>query len=183
MSKWIRLTVIGVMLVAGLAWTQAGDIKVAGEGELNAIGTGIAIVVGSGTVKIAGTGCLWYKGDSVLVTSEEVTTETIGKWTLITNFKGSASAKGTGLYFALSGKNISLETKGKGKVMLWGEGSYSVHGKTGKWQLKYLPIPYTEGKKEMRKTRDAEKTMEAEEKDEVEKKKEEKKRIIKEIDS
>jgi len=145
-----RLIAISVVFGA-IIWAQTQPGVKAGKGELVASGNGVATLRGSGTVKIEGEGTLWYKGDGELVTSSDVSRETIGEWTLILAFKGSAEAKGGELRFSLSGKNINLTAKGTGKALLWGKGTFSAHGRTGLWGVKYTPIPYTEGPKKKAK--------------------------------
>lgn len=150
-----RRIVIGLLMLVLFVGAQTEDTKLAGKGELTANGSGLAILGGAGWFKISGTGCLWYSGDAELITTGDVGKETIGKWTFIANFNGTAEAKGKELRVSLSGKNIVLNAKGQGKALLWGTGTFSSHGKSGAWSLKYNPIPYTEGPKQKVKVKQA----------------------------
>jgi hypothetical protein len=148
-----KCVAVMLLIAAGLLSAQAGTAKLAGKGELFADGNGAAMLRGSGTMKIEGQGTLWYKGDGELITSGDVARETVGEWTLILNFNGSAEAKGTDLRLSLSGKNIKVNAVGTGKAMFWGKGTFSAHRRSGTWDVKWTVIPYTEGLKKKEKTK------------------------------
>lgn len=153
MRQGMRIDRIVLLIAAAGGWllAQTGDAKIAGKGQLTATGNGLVTLRGSGAMKVEGEGTLWYKGDGELVTTGDVVRETIGEWTLILSFKGAAEAKGEDLRLSLSGKNLIINARGTGKALLWGKGTFSAHGRTGLWGVKYTPIPYTEGLKKKAK--------------------------------
>ncbi|MBI4723226.1 MAG: hypothetical protein HY769_09600 [Candidatus Stahlbacteria bacterium] len=119
-----------------------------GNGVIKADGNGIVILKGSGNVNFEGECSIWYKGDGELKLEpapapDQITSSSGDGWRFISCFKGKGSVSENKIHLALSGKVTKLEASGKGRVFLWGKGSYSADGIEGRWTPEHRkPILY-----------------------------------------
>jgi len=145
MKKTIALVLIAVGLVTSLGFASVANASAVsadgGEarsrGTLTAAGDGIAILGGNGTVTIAGNGILWVRdlagGATIEVTGHGEKREFADGWLQYSGFNGDAYVEGTRIVVVLAGVDIELSAEGRGRVILWGHGSYEVSGRTADW--------------------------------------------------
>ena len=118
------------------------DIKARGVGTLTAKGDGIALLGGRGTVEVSGNGILWIKGvadDAVIeVSGHGEKEEFLDGWIQYAGFHGNASVEGSRIRIIVAGVDIDLVAEGRGRVILWGHGTYEINGESGQWQTECL---------------------------------------------
>jgi hypothetical protein len=115
------------------------DIVVQGAGTLIARGDGIAALGGIGKVELSGNGILWVK-DFLGTASIEVTgygqkKEFNDGWVQYAGFHGNAEIQGRRIIVVVAGTGINLEARGRGRVRLWGHGTYEINGRSGEWGI------------------------------------------------
>ena len=59
-------------------------------------------------------------------------------WLQYSGFHGSADVSGTRIVVILAGVGIDLSAQGRGRVILWGHGSYDINGQSGEWSMNPL---------------------------------------------
>ena len=145
MKKKLSLTLMALALVASLGFisvasaaeADTADISAHGIGTLTAEGDGIAVLGGRGTVDISGNGILWIKdvaGDAIIeVTGHGGKKEFADGWTQYAGFDGTAHVEGRRIIVVLAGVDIELFAQGRGRVRLWGHGTYEISGLTSEW--------------------------------------------------
>jgi len=148
--KKLSLTLIAIALVASLGFVSIANASVAsaaeadteeanayGIGTLTAEGDGIAILGGRGMVDISGNGILWIKdltGDAIIeVTGYGEKKVFDDGWVQYAGFHGTAHVEGKRIIAGLAGGDIELFAQGRGRVKLWGHGTYEIHGQTSEW--------------------------------------------------
>ena len=114
-----------------------GSAAGAGAGSVTAEGDGIALLAGRGIVEMSGNGILWVKdgtGDAVIrVTGAGHKTEFPDGWTQYAGFRGKAHIEGRRIAVVIAGTDVDLRATGRGRVILWGHGSYEMNGSHGDW--------------------------------------------------
>jgi len=149
MKKMLSLALVAMALVASLGFAPAvhaddsgtgaeADVTAKGIGKLTAHGDGIALLAGKGIVKVSGNGILWIKdnaGDAKIeVTGYGNKKEFPDGWVQYSGFHGNADIKGSNLRIVIAGVDVNLDAKGRGRVILWGHGTYAINGVPGQWQ-------------------------------------------------
>ncbi len=80
---------------------------------------------------------LWVRdlvgGATVEVTGYGQKREFANGWLQYSGFDGEAHAAGTRIVVVLAGVDIELSAEGRGRVILWGHGSYEINGRTADW--------------------------------------------------
>lgn len=108
------------------------------KGSLTAQGDGIAVLWGKGVVDLNGNGILWIKdgaGDAVIrVTGQGEKKEFPDGWLQYAGFHGTAHVEGSRVTVGVAGVEIDLNAHGRGRVWLWGHGSYQSPGQSGEWR-------------------------------------------------
>ena len=111
-------------------------------GTLSAKGDGIALLGGNGTVEVSGNGILWIKdvaGDAVIeVSGHGEKEEFLDGWIQYAGFHGDATVEGSRIRVIVVGVDINLSAEGRGRVILWGHGTYEINGESGEWQTERL---------------------------------------------
>jgi len=152
LKKTLSLVLVALVLVTSLGFAPAvyaddadieeADIEVKGAGELTAEGDGFALLAGRGIIRLKGNGLLWIKdvaGDATIrVTGQGQKTEFPDGWIQYAGFRGTANVKGSKIRVIISGVDIDLFAKGRGRVFLWGHGSYEINGTSGRWETERL---------------------------------------------
>lgn len=136
----VALVVVGTLGCAAAVYADDGidgSASGAGAGRLTAEGDGIALLAGRGIVELSGNGILWIKdgsGDAeIRVTGSGHKTEFPDGWVQYAGFRGQAYVKGSRIGVIVAGTDIDLRAAGRGRVILWGHGSYQVNGTHGDW--------------------------------------------------
>lgn len=128
---------LGFASLAGAAPVSADGAEVQGRGTLTAAGDGIAILGGNGAVSISGNGILWVRdlagGAIIEVTGYGEKKEFADGWLQYSGFGGNAYVEGTRIVVVLAGVDIELSAEGRGRVILWGHGTYELSGRTADW--------------------------------------------------
>lgn len=154
MKNRLYLSLLALVLVISLGLVPAAyaadastDVSANGIGKLQAQGDGISILYGKGTVELSGSGTLWIKdntGDAKIdVTGYGVKKEFPDGWIQYSGFHGNVNVKGTAIRVILSGVDINLSAKGRGGVVLWGHGTYTMNGVSGQWGINNFAKPLT----------------------------------------
>ena len=145
MKKTIALLLMALTLVASRGFASLVDASAVsadggqaqGRGTLTAAGDGIAIVGGNGAVSIGGNGILWVRdlagGATIEVTGYGEKKEFADGWLQYSGFGGNAYVEGTRIVVVLAGVDIELSAEGRGRVILWGHGTYELSGRTADW--------------------------------------------------
>lgn len=145
MKRILALVLVAVTLVASLGFASlasasavsADQGQAQGRGTLTAAGDGIAALGGNGAVNITGNGMLWVRdlagGATVEVTGYGEKREFANGWLQYSGFDGEAHVAGTRIVVVLAGVDIELSAEGRGRVILWGHGSYEINGRTADW--------------------------------------------------
>ena len=139
MKKTLILVLTAIMLVTSLGFaslvsadTTDGSAKLEGKGTLTARGDGIAILGGAIAVNITGNGILWVKDTTgnaeIRVTGYGQKEEFADGWIQYSGFNGEAAIKGRRVIVVLTGVDVNLDAKGRGRAILWGHGTYEVNG-------------------------------------------------------
>lgn len=122
--------------------TGEADVNIAGMGKLTAEGDGIVLLFGKGVIDVSGNGILWIKdisGDAKInVTGYGSVKRFPDGWVQYSGLHGTASIKGSNVHTIMTGVNVNLNAKGRGKALLWGHGTYSINGKSGQWSNRYF---------------------------------------------
>jgi hypothetical protein len=142
MKKTLSLALVVAVLIASFGFASAvsaeeTDVNMHGAGQLTAHGDGIALLAGGGIVEMSGNGILWVKD---VAGNAQITVKGFGKkkefadgWTQYSGLFGSAEIKGSNVKIVIAGVGIDLRAKGRGRVILWGHGTYEVNGISGSW--------------------------------------------------
>lgn len=154
MKKLLSLGLVALVLTTSLGFapavyaedthvnTEETDIRVGGVGTLTAEGDGIALLAGRGIVRLKGNGMLWIKdaaGDATIeVSGQGKKKEFPDGWIQYSGVRGTANVKGSKLRLIIAGVDIDLYAKGRGRVLLWGHGTYGINGISGRWQTERL---------------------------------------------
>jgi len=145
MKRILALVLVAVTLVASLGFASLADASAVsadhgqaqGRGTLTAAGDGIAILGGNGAVSISGNGILWVRdlagGAIIEVTGYGEKKEFADGWLQYSGFGGNAYVEGTRIVVVLAGVDIELSAEGRGRVILWGHGTYELSGRTADW--------------------------------------------------
>jgi hypothetical protein len=144
MKKTLSLMLVAMILVIGLGFAPAvfaddasTDVQAKGMGELTAQGDGIALLGGKGKVELSGNGILWIKdvaGDAKIdVQGYGNKKEYPDGWIQYSGLHGNADIKGSNLRIVIAGTDVNLHAKGRGKIILWGHGTYEINGRPGQW--------------------------------------------------
>lgn len=145
MKKAVRPMLLALVLVASIGFGFSANAQIAsadqgntdGTGTLTAEGDGIAILGGRGEVDITGNGILWVKdlqgSATITVTGYGEKKEFADGWIQYSGFNGTAHIEGTRIIVGLAGVDVELSAKGRGRVRLWGHGSYQINGLTNSW--------------------------------------------------
>ena len=116
------------------------DIVVQGAGTLTARGDGIAALGGIGKVELSGNGILWVKDiagtATIEVTGYGQKEEFADGWVQYAGFHGNAEIQGRRIIVVIAGVDINLEARGRGRVRLWGHGTYEINGHSGEWGIR-----------------------------------------------
>ena len=140
------VTSLGLGLVAdsSVASAQAPDAdatKASGRGELTAQGDGIAVLGGRGIVDVSGNGILWIKdlagGAVIEVTGYGEKRAFDDGWVQYSGFHGEAHIEGGRIIVVIAGVGVELHAEGRGRVILWGHGTYELNGQTGEWKQNF----------------------------------------------
>ncbi|MDY7040363.1 MAG: hypothetical protein SVX38_05835, partial [Chloroflexota bacterium] len=127
MKKKVLIGLV-VMAVATLAFVPAASAEGPRPGTLTAHGDGVAVLDGGGSVKISGRGILWFKdvaGDAEwTVSGHGEKREFSNGWIEYLGFHGHFEVTGSHFIIILSGNNIDLWARGRGRCFLWGQGEY-----------------------------------------------------------
>ncbi len=138
LATLIAVTSFGFVSTAYADDTIDGSVSETGTGTINAQGDGIALLYGRGIVQLKGNGMLWIKdmaGDATIrVTGTGHKKEFPDGWIQYAGFRGKASIKGSKIGVIVAGVDIDLRARGRGRVILWGHGTYEVNGSTGRWK-------------------------------------------------
>ncbi len=146
MKKMLSLVLAAIVLIAGLGfaatvYADESDVTVKG------IGDGIALLGGKGKVELSGNGILWIKdiaGDAKIeVTGYGNKKEFPDGWIQYSGLHGNADIKGSNLRIVIAGTNVDLYAKGRGRVILWGHGTYEINSSPGQWSINTFPRPVT----------------------------------------
>lgn len=156
MKKVICLTLAAIVLATGLGLGIVGESSVAyaeapdtespqlalrGVGELTAQGDGVAVLGGTGVVDLTGSGILWVRDFSgtatIEVTGYGQKQEFEDGWVQYAGFHGDAHIEGRRVVVAVAGAGIDLHAEGRGRVLLWGHGTYEVNGNSGDWNPRH----------------------------------------------
>lgn len=149
LKRTLSLVLVAVVMVASLGFAPAvyaedadADVKVKGTGKLTAEGDGIALLAGRGTVELTGNGILWIKDVAGNATIE---VKGYGKkkvfpdgWIQYSGFHGTAKVRGSRIGVIVAGVDIDLSAQGRGRVILWGHGTYEINGQKGEWKTERL---------------------------------------------
>ena len=146
LKRTLSIMLAALVLVTSFGLTSAvyaeeadGKALEKGKGTLTAQGDGIAILLGRGVVEIEGNGILWIKGDAnIEVTGQGTKKEFPDGWIQYSGFDGTASIEGNRFGVILAGVDIDLYAEGRGRVRLWGHGSYQINGETADWESNRL---------------------------------------------
>ncbi|MDY6918391.1 MAG: hypothetical protein SVP26_10715 [Chloroflexota bacterium] len=137
---------IGLTADSSVAYAQAPDADAAGMrlrgiGELTAQGDGIAVLAGTGVVDASGNGILWVRDLSgtatIEVTGYGQKEEFEDGWVQYAGFHGDAHIEGRRVVVVVAGIDIGLHAEGRGRVLLWGHGTYQINDKSGDWNSKF----------------------------------------------
>ena len=135
LAAMLLVTSLGLAPVANAA---DADAKAQGNGALTAEGDGIAILGGKGRVHVEGNGILWIKdfagNASIEVTGTGEKTVFPDGWVQYAGFHGQADVAGTRIIVVIAGVDIELSAEGRGRVILWGHGTYERNGQDGEWR-------------------------------------------------
>jgi len=128
---------MGLASVANASVASAAGDRVQGTGTLAAEGDGIAILGGRGSVDVSGNGLLWINdrvGDaSIEVTGYGEREVFADGWIQYSGFHGEAHVEGSRIIVVLAGVDVELYAQGRGRVILWGHGTYEINGRAGRW--------------------------------------------------
>jgi hypothetical protein len=148
-KKVVYILLAALFVVAGLGAVQPvraddmsniedGEAAVSGAGTLVANGDGIALLGGRGIVWLRGNGVLWVQdagGDAdIRVTGYGNMKEYPDGWVQYAGLHGKALIKGSKVRVVVAGTDINLRARGRGRVLLWGHGSYETDGVSGEWK-------------------------------------------------
>ena len=143
MKKALLLMLAVVTMVAGLGFSSVAmaDTTDAAtgvcRGTLTAQGDGIAILGGRGVVDASGNGILWVKdrgGDATIeITGYGQMKVYDDGWVQYAGFHGTAHIEGSRIIVVLSGVDVDLTAEGRGRVRLWGHGTYQIGDRSGEW--------------------------------------------------
>ncbi len=147
MKKALALALAVVVLAAGLGFAPvvgaqgpavgAEGGNVLGMGRLTASGDGIAVLGGRGMVDVSGNGILWVRdlagGANIEVSGYGEKEVFPDGWIQYSGFNGEAHIAGGRIVVVIAGVDIELFAAGRGRVMLWGHGTYELNGQTGVW--------------------------------------------------
>jgi len=121
---------------------EQAEIEARGVGRLTAHGDGIALLAGRGIVKVSGNGILWIKdiaGNATIeVTGQGEKKEFSDGWIQYSGFRGTAKVKGGRFVMHIAGADIELAAVGRGRVFLWGHGTYQLNEQSGRWNTNNL---------------------------------------------
>lgn len=168
----LSLMLVALFLVTSLGFASTVcaeeeiDVRVEdrGVGTLNAHGDGIALLGGRGKVEIEGNGILWVKDVSgnanIKVEGYGEKKEFADGWIQYSGFRGEAKIEGSRIRVIVAGVDIDLFAEGRGRVMLWGHGTYELNNETGRWESERLgkrlrltsedaPVPSVDGEPRM----------------------------------
>ena len=150
MKKLLSLGLVALVMATSLGSAPAvyaedadvnaeeANIRVRGIGTLTAEGDGIAVLAGRGIVRLKGNGMLWIKdaaGDATIeVSGQGKKKEFPDGWIQYSGVRGTANVKGSKLRIIIAGVDIDLYAKGRGRVFLWGHGTYEINGASGRWE-------------------------------------------------
>lgn len=141
---WKRVfTLIAVVAAAMLVVTPVANAEGPdARGSLSAQGDGIALLWGRGTVELSGNGVLWILdrgGDAdIEVTGSGQKKEFADGWIQYAGFHGTATVSGSRIAVIVAGVEVDLQARGRGRVRLWGHGSYQSPGRDGEWKAGLL---------------------------------------------
>ncbi|MFQ5925092.1 MAG: hypothetical protein ACE5IE_03760 [Dehalococcoidia bacterium] len=145
MKKTLGLILVALALVASMGLASVVNASVAsavedtaqGAGTLTAQGDGIAILGGRGSVDVSGNGLLWIHdraGDAIIEVTGYGEREVFADgWIQYSGFHGRAHVKGSRIIVVLAGADVELSAHGRGRVILWGHGTYEINGHAGRW--------------------------------------------------
>ncbi|MBL7208933.1 MAG: hypothetical protein ISS52_02420 [Dehalococcoidia bacterium] len=145
----LGLALVALVLVTSMGFASAvyaedaeDSAKAKGAGTLTAQGDGIALLGGRGTVEVSGNGILWIKdlaSDAVIKVSGQGEKEEFPDgWIQYAGFHGNASVEGSRIRVIVAGVDIDLFAEGRGRVLLWGHGTYQINGQSGQWDAERL---------------------------------------------
>ena len=147
LKKTLSLVMVALVLVTSMGFASAvhaddtdGTANAKGVGRLTAEGDGIALLAGRGVIDLRGHGILWVKdaaGDAIIIVNGhgEVTRFPDG-WIQYAGLRGTAHIKGSKIRVVVAGTDIELSARGRGRVLLWGHGTYNINGELGRWHGK-----------------------------------------------
>ncbi|MDY6892229.1 MAG: hypothetical protein SVO26_00735 [Chloroflexota bacterium] len=147
MRKALLLMLAVVTMVAGLGFSsvamaettdaQADTTVDVCRGTLTAQGDGIAVLGGRGVVDASGNGILWVKdraGDATIeVTGYGQMKVYEDGWVQYAGFHGTAHIEGSRIIVVLAGVDADLTAEGRGRVRLWGHGTFQIGDRSGEW--------------------------------------------------
>ena len=148
LRKAFSLALVALVMATSFGFSSVAHAQDAdtdeskGTGKLTTHGDGIALLAGRGIVDLRGNGTLWVKdaaGDATIeVRGHGEKKEFSDGWIQYSGFNGTAHIKGSRIGVIVAGVDIDLSAKGRGRVILWGHGSYEVNGQDGKWKASGL---------------------------------------------
>ncbi len=118
----------------------AGEETLKGKGTLSAQGNGVVRIKGAGQIEISGDGVLWIVDCSpdedlqIQISGSGHKSENMPSYVnLYKGFDGHASISGSALKLLFTGKDITLNASGKGRVFLKGVGTFQKGNQIGIW--------------------------------------------------
>ncbi len=146
MRKKLVLLLLATLLVLSLSLPASAAVVKKGTGAIWAKGNGKALIEGRGSVRVSGNGVLVIKD---LAGNARIKVRGYGKKVRLKDgtlvyygFKGRAYVRGSHIKVKITGRNIRLLARGRGRVILKGQGIYKTRGKRGKWSKQGTVIKF-----------------------------------------
>jgi hypothetical protein len=139
-------TILMLVLVMGALAVPVVAAEAPDPHTLIADGDGLAMLLGKGSIELSGNGMLWVKvveGATVEVTGYGEKEVFPDGWQQYAGFHGTAHVEGHRVLVIVAGVDLHLEAAGRGKVFLWGHGTYQQGDSQGTWGTNRLGTSVT----------------------------------------